>query len=70
MNNGSGPIKMSVRILTGILGVYLGTGGLLLAFGVLSVHLWQAALAASTGLWLGYLLLRAAVTGWSPAWPD
>jgi hypothetical protein len=70
MSNGSGPIRMPIRIIAGVLGVYLGTGGLLLAFGGLSVHWWQAALAALTSLWLAYLLLRAAVTGSSPAWPD
>ena len=70
MNNGSGPIKKPVRIIAAALAIYLAAGGILLAFGSLSAHVWLAALNALAGLWLGCLFLRAAITGSSPAWPD
>ena len=70
MNDGSGPIRMPVRVAAGVLGIYMGAGGLLLAFGVLSAHVWQAGLAALTGLWIAYLFVRAAITGQSPGWPE
>jgi len=70
MHNGAGPIKTPVRVAAGILGLYMGAGGILLALGALSAHVWLAVLAALMGLWLAFLFVRAAITGSSPAWPD
>ena len=70
MTDGSGPIKMPVRVAAAVLGLYLGAGGILLAVGAFATHLWLAALDAIVGLFLGFLLVRAAITGWSPSWPD
>ena len=70
MNDGSGPISKPVRVLAAVLGVYMGAGGILLAFGGLASHIWLAVLSSVVGLGLAALLVRAAITGWSPAWPD
>jgi len=61
---------MPVRVAAALLGVYLGAGGILLAIGALATHIWLAALDAIVGLFLGFLLVRAAISGWSPSWPD
>jgi hypothetical protein len=70
MNDGSGPLSYPIRITAGVLGVYLAFGGLLLASAALSMRFWSAILEGVAGLFLGFLFVRAAWTGWSPAWPD
>jgi len=70
MNDGSGPLSKPVRILAALLGAYMGAGGLLLAFGGLASHTWLAVISSAVGLGLAALFVRAAITGWSPAWPD
>ena len=72
MNDGSGPITLPVRIIAGVLGLFLAIGGVLLfATGISEFRrLWFAALQGIVTVFLGAAFLMAAKTGRSPAWPD
>ncbi len=70
MNDGAGRLSTPVRVAAAILGLYMGCGGLLLAVAAVSTNLWRAGLEAIAGLSIAFLFIRAAKSGWSPAWPD
>ena len=70
MNDGSGRLSMPVRVAAALLGVYMGCGGLLLAAAAISTNAWFAGLEAIAGLFIAFLFVCAAKSGWSPSWPD
>jgi len=71
-DDGSGPLKAPARIAAAVLGLALSVGGTLMIIGGLLglPRIWMALLGGLFTLGLGVVFVRAAVKGWSPAWPD
>ena len=71
-DDGSGPLKAPSRIAAAVLGIGLTLGGALMIIGgiVGLPRIWMALFSGIFSLGLGVVFIRAAVKGWSPAWPD
>ena len=61
-------LPIPVRIAAAIFGVFLGCGGVLLVADEVDGK-WELYMGVAA-LFLGFLLVRAALTGRIPSWPD